>query len=110
MDLKKKKPNTLAWPRMYQFWITLKLVTEQTVFTHRKRLQAKSGRVVFSLKIGWRPFKLPLLLSLRRTWQAAGAEWGWGGVSGGALVLGIVIITSAKTLFPNKVTFADPRS
>ena len=39
----------------------------------------------------------------------------WGGVGlgrgeWGALVLGIVIITSAKTLFPNKVTFADPRS
>lgn len=38
--------------------------------------------------------------------------WGRVGLGrvGGALVLGTVIVTSAKTLFPNKVTFTDPRS
>lgn len=56
---------------MYRFWITLKLVIEQAVFTHRKCLQTESGRAVYSLKIGWRPFKIPLLFSLRKSWQAA---------------------------------------
>lgn len=104
LDLKKKKKNTLLGLG-YQFWITLKLVTEQTVFTQSISKQ-KVGMCGFQFKNWMEAIQTSLLLSLRRTWQAAGAEWDFRAVEGTRPWNSHRYI--CWTLFPNKVTFTNP--